>query len=80
MKLLVKMKIWPLHQSERKDLYQQYAVELINSEMRIMLLIQPEALDETRKLEEEQGKTFYLQSYQQRKTGYFVSDFCRRNC
>jgi glutamyl-tRNA synthetase len=31
MKLLVKMKIWPYRQSERKDLYQQYAVELINS-------------------------------------------------
>jgi glutamyl-tRNA synthetase len=37
-------------------LYQQYAVELINSEMRIMLFT-AEALD-ARKLEEEQGKPF----------------------
>jgi hypothetical protein len=33
-------KFGPYRQSERKE-YQQYAAELINSEMRIMLLIQP---------------------------------------
>jgi hypothetical protein len=33
---LLKTKIWSLPQSERKDLYQQYAAELI-PEMRIML-------------------------------------------
>jgi glutamyl-tRNA synthetase len=73
-------KFGPYRQSERKDLYQQYAVELINSEMRIMLLIQPEALDETRKLEEEQGKTFIYNHTNREKLDTSLVISADRNC
>ncbi|MDI6032500.1 glutamate--tRNA ligase [Flavobacterium sp. LB2P84] len=48
----------PYRQSERKDLYQQYAAELINSGNAYYAFDTAEALDAARKLEEEQGKTF----------------------
>ena len=51
-------KFGPYRQSERKDLYQQYAAELINSGNAYYAFDTAEALDVARKLEEEQGKTF----------------------
>ncbi|RBN49902.1 glutamate--tRNA ligase [Flavobacterium psychrolimnae] len=51
-------KFGPYRQSERKDLYQQYAAELINSGNAYYAFDTAEALDTARKLEEEQGKTF----------------------
>ena len=51
-------KFGPYRQSERKDLYQQYAAELINSGNAYYAFDTAEALDAARKLEEEQGKTF----------------------
>lgn len=51
-------KFGPYRQSERKDLYQQYAAELINSGNAYYAYDTAEALDAARKLEEEQGKTF----------------------
>jgi glutamyl-tRNA synthetase len=51
-------KFGPYRQSERKYLYQQYAAELINSGNAYYAFDTAEALDEARKLEEEQGKTF----------------------
>jgi glutamyl-tRNA synthetase len=49
MKLLVKRKFGPYRQSERKDLYQQYAAELINSGNAYYAFDTAEALDATRK-------------------------------
>ncbi|RTY96373.1 glutamate--tRNA ligase [Flavobacterium sp. GSP27] len=51
-------KFGPYRQSERKELYQQYAAELINSENAYYAFDTAEALDSARKLEEDQGKTF----------------------
>ena len=51
-------KFGPYRQSERKDLYQQYATDLINSGNAYYAFDTAEALDTARKLEEEQGKTF----------------------
>jgi glutamyl-tRNA synthetase len=51
-------KFGPYRQSERKDLYQQYAAELINSGNAYYAFDTADALDSARKLEEEQGKTF----------------------
>jgi glutamyl/glutaminyl-tRNA synthetase len=62
MKLLVKRKFGPYRQSERKDLYQQYAAELINSEMRIMLLIQ-QKLWMQQENRRRTRKNVYIQSY-----------------
>ncbi|MBC5861948.1 glutamate--tRNA ligase [Flavobacterium turcicum] len=51
-------KFGPYRQSERKDLYQKYADDLINSGNAYYAFDTPDALDAARKLEEEQGKTF----------------------
>jgi glutamyl-tRNA synthetase len=51
-------KFGPYRQSDRKDLYQKYAVELINSGNAYYAFDTTEDLDAARKLEEEQGKTF----------------------
>nr|WP_315231499.1 glutamate--tRNA ligase [uncultured Flavobacterium sp.] len=51
-------KFGPYRQSERKDLYQQYAAELFNSGNAYYAFDTAEALDAARKQEEEQGKTF----------------------
>ncbi|MBC7749322.1 MAG: glutamate--tRNA ligase, partial [Methylotenera sp.] len=50
-------KFGPYRQSERKDLYHQYAAELINSGNAYYAFDTAEDLDAARKLEEEQGKT-----------------------
>jgi len=51
-------KFGPYRQSERKDLYHQYATELINSGNAYYAFDTAEDLDTARKIEEEQGKTF----------------------
>ena len=51
-------KYGPYRQSDRKDLYQKYAVELINSGNAYYAFDTTEDLDAARKLEEAQGKTF----------------------
>jgi glutamyl-tRNA synthetase len=51
-------KYGPYRQSDRKDLYQKYAVELINSGNAYYAFDTTEDLNAARKLEEEQGKTF----------------------
>ena len=51
-------KFGPYKQSERKDLYKQYADDLINSGNAYYAFDTAEALDAHRKQHEEQGKTF----------------------
>lgn len=51
-------KFGPYRQSERKDLYQKYAEDLITSGNAYYAFDTAEALNAARKLEEEQGKTF----------------------
>ncbi|GAA3761363.1 glutamate--tRNA ligase [Flavobacterium ginsengiterrae] len=51
-------KFGPYRQSERKDLYQQYADQLINSGWAYYAFDTPEALDTLRKEQEAEGKTF----------------------
>jgi glutamyl-tRNA synthetase len=51
-------KFGPYRQSDRKDLYHHYALELINSGNAYYAFDTTEDLDAARKLEEEQGKTF----------------------
>lgn len=51
-------KYGPYRQSERKDLYKQYADMLIASGWAYYAFDTPEALDELRKQEEAEGKTF----------------------
>ncbi|RTZ08042.1 glutamate--tRNA ligase [Flavobacterium bomense] len=51
-------KFGPYRQSERKELYQQYAAELINSGNAYYAFDTAETLDSARKLEEDQGNTF----------------------
>ena len=51
-------KFGPYRQSERKQLYQQYADQLINSGWAYYAFDTAEALDSHRKQHEEQGKTF----------------------
>ncbi|TRX01703.1 glutamate--tRNA ligase [Flavobacterium gawalongense] len=60
-------KFGPYRQSERKDLYQQYADELINSGNAYYAFDTAEALDAHRKLEEEQGKTFIYNHHNREK-------------
>ena len=60
-------KFGPYRQSERKDLYQQYAAQLINSGNAYYAFDTPEALDIARKLEEEQGKTFIYNHHNREK-------------
>ena len=51
-------KFGPYRQSERKELYKQYADQLINSGWAYYAFDTAEALDSERKQQEEQGKTF----------------------
>ena len=51
-------KFGPYRQSERKELYKQYADQLINSDWAYYAFDSAEALDFHRKQHEEQGKTF----------------------
>ena len=51
-------KFGPYRQSERKDLYNQYADQLINSGWAYYAFDTPEALDDLRKVYESEGKTF----------------------
>ncbi|MEN2398518.1 glutamate--tRNA ligase [Flavobacterium sp. MC2016-06] len=51
-------KFGPYRQSDRKDLYQKYADELINSGWAYYAFDTPEALDALRKEQEAEGKTF----------------------
>ena len=51
-------KFGPYRQSERKELYRQYAEQLINSGHAYYAFDTPEALDIQRKQHEEQGQTF----------------------
>ncbi len=60
-------KFGPYRQSERKDLYQHYATELINSGNAYYAFDTAEALDAVRKLEEEQGKTFIYNHHNREK-------------
>ncbi|MFM2368239.1 MAG: hypothetical protein RL619_539, partial [Bacteroidota bacterium] len=60
-------KFGPYRQSERKNLYQQYADKLINSGNAYYAFDTAEALDAARKLEEEQGKTFIYNHHNREK-------------
>ncbi|MFV5684958.1 glutamate--tRNA ligase [Flavobacterium sp. GB2R13] len=60
-------KFGPYRQSERKDLYQQYADQLINSGNAYYAFDTAEALDAERKLEEEQGNTFIYNHHNREK-------------
>ncbi|WP_456313685.1 glutamate--tRNA ligase [Pseudomonas shirazensis] len=51
-------KFGPYRQSDRKELYQTYADQLINSGWAYYAFDTPEALDALRKEQEEEGKTF----------------------
>jgi glutamyl-tRNA synthetase len=51
-------KFGPYRQSERKPLYREYADQLINSGWAYYAFDSAEALDDARKKQEEQGKTF----------------------
>jgi glutamyl-tRNA synthetase len=51
-------KFGPYRQSERKEIYKDYAQQLINSGWAYYAFDTPEALDELRKADEAEGKTF----------------------
>lgn len=54
----VNEKFGPYRQSERKEMYAQYAQQLINSGWAYYAFDTPEKLDELRKADEAEGKTF----------------------
>ena len=60
-------KFGPYRQSERKELYKEYATDLINSGNAYYAFDTPEALDIARKLEEEQGKIFIYNHHNREK-------------
>lgn len=60
-------KFGPYRQSERKELYQQYANQLINSGNAYYAFDTAEALDAHRKQHEEQGKTFIYNHHNREK-------------
>ena len=60
-------KFGPYRQSERKQLYQQYADQLINSGWAYYAFDTAEALDSHRKQHEEQGKTFIYNHHNREK-------------
>ena len=60
-------KFGPYRQSERKDLYQEYANQLINSGWAYYAFDTPEALDAHRKKHEEEGKTFIYNHHNREK-------------
>ena len=60
-------KFGPYRQSERKDLYKEYADALINSGNAYYAFDTAESLDAYRKIEEEQGKTFIYNHHNREK-------------
>jgi glutamyl-tRNA synthetase len=60
-------KFGPYRQSERKQFYQQYADQLINSDWAYYAFDTAEALDSHRKQHEEQGKTFIYNHHNREK-------------
>nr|MBP6551105.1 glutamate--tRNA ligase [Flavobacterium sp.] len=60
-------KFGPYRQSDRKDLYQKYADQLIQSGWAYYAFDTPEALDAHRKQHEEQGKTFIYNHHNREK-------------
>ncbi|MEC5165210.1 glutamyl-tRNA synthetase [Flavobacterium sp. PL11] len=60
-------KFGPYRQSERRDLYQKYAIALINSGNAYYAFDTAEALDAARKDEENQGKTFIYNHHNREK-------------
>ena len=48
----------PYRQSERKDLYKEYAYQLVNSGWAYLAFDTPEEIDNLRKASEEKGETF----------------------
>lgn len=60
-------KFGPYRQSERKELYKQYADQLINSGWAYYAFDTPESLDAHRKEHEEQGKTFIYNHHNREK-------------
>ena len=60
-------KFGPYRQSDRKDLYQQYADQLINSGWAYYAFDTPEALDALRKQQEAEGKTFIYNHHNREK-------------
>ena len=60
-------KFGPYRQSERKDLYQKYAIELIKSGHAYYAFDTADALDAARKEEEDQGKTFIYNHHNREK-------------
>lgn len=60
-------KFGPYRQSERKELYEQYAQQLINSGCAYYAFDTTEALDAHRKQHEEQGKTFIYNHHNREK-------------
>ena len=69
-------KFGPYRQSERKDLYKQYADELINSGNAYYAFDTADALDNARKEEEKEGKTFIYNHNNREKldTSLVISD------
>ena len=70
-------KFGPYRQSERKELYKQYADQLLKTGWAYYAFDTPEALDLYRKQEEEQGKTFIYNHHNREKlnTSLVISDF-----
>jgi glutamyl/glutaminyl-tRNA synthetase len=60
-------KFGPYRQSDRKDLYQKYADQLINSGWAYYAFDTPEALDAHRKQHEAEGKTFIYNHHNREK-------------
>lgn len=60
-------KFGPYRQSERKELYKQYADQLLNTGWAYYAFDTPEDLDLYRKQEEEQGKTFIYNHHNREK-------------
>ncbi|WP_035668959.1 glutamate--tRNA ligase [Flavobacterium sp. 83] len=69
-------KFGPYRQSERKDLYKEYADALINSGNAYYAFDTAKSLDAARKQEEEQGKTFIYNHHNREKldTSLVISD------
>ena len=65
-------KFGPYRQSERKDLYKQYAAELIAKGKAYYAFDTPEQLDKERKGHEEKGKTF-IYNWHNREKGRLVN-------
>lgn len=68
----VNEKFGPYRQSERKDIYKQYAQQLIDEGKAYYAFDTPEALDAERKGHEEKGKTF-IYNWHNREKGRLVN-------